>query len=122
MTTPSGHYFIPIRDCNIPIKDVHFATEDKSYEDKKRIVQKCHRQFAHPLQPAISRLMKNAVDGEVNEITEQISDNCNIYKRFKRTPAHLVVYMPLANKFNQVVAMDLKLKPFQRSCFLPSFD
>ena len=45
---PSGHYFIPTRDCNILIKDVHFATEDK-----KRIVQKHHR---HILQPEISRL------------------------------------------------------------------
>ena len=41
--------------------------------------------------------MKNldAVDNEVNEIIEQISDNCNICKRFKKTPARPVVCMPL---------------------------
>ena len=37
--------------------------------------------------------MKNAdaVDYEVNEIIEQISDNCHICKRFKKTPARPVV-------------------------------
>ena len=54
--------------------------------------------------------MKNAdvVDNEVNEITEQISDNWNVCKWFKRIPARPVVCMPLAKKFNQVIAMDLK--------------
>ena len=54
--------------------------------------------------------MKNAdaVDNEVNEIIEQISDNCNVCKQFKKTRARPVVCMPLANKFNQVIAMDLK--------------
>ena len=76
MLTPSGHYFIPSRDCNIAIKDIHFAIEDTSYKDKKRIVQKLHRQFAHPSVRNPKALMKNAdaVDNEVNEITEQISD------------------------------------------------
>ena len=101
-TTPSGHHFIPIRDCDFPIEDVHFATEDKSYEDKKRIVQKLHRQFAHPSARNLKALMKDAdaVDSEMNEIIEQISDNCNVCKWFKRTPACPVVCMPLANKFN----------------------
>ena len=60
-TTPSGHYFIPIRDCNIPTENVHFAIEDKSYEDKKKIVQKLHRQFAHASVRNLKALMKNAV-------------------------------------------------------------
>ena len=109
-TTPSGQYFTPVRDCNIHIEDVHFAIEDKSYEDKRRIVQKLHRQFAYPSARNLKALMKNidAVDNEVNEIIEQISDNCNICKRFKKTPARPVVCMPLANKFNQVTAMDFK--------------
>ena len=109
-TTPSGHYFIPIRDCDVHIEDVHFAIEGKSYEDKKRIVQKLHRQFAHPSARNLKALMKNAdpVDNEVNEIIDQISDNYNVCKRFKKTPARLVVCMPLATKFNQVIAMDLK--------------
>ena len=54
--------------------------------------------------------MKNAdaVDNEVSEIIEQISDNCNVCKRFKKTPARPVVCMPSANKFYQVIALDLK--------------
>ena len=85
-TTTSGHYFIPIRDCNIHIETVRYATEDKSYEDQERIVQKLHRQFAHLSARNLKTLMKNAetVDNEVNEIIEQISGNCNFCKRFKR--------------------------------------
>ena len=30
-TTSSGLYLIPIKYCNIPIKEVDFAIEDKSY-------------------------------------------------------------------------------------------
>ena len=47
-TTLSGHYFIPIRNYNVPVTEAHFATENRSYEDKKRIVNKLHKQFAHP--------------------------------------------------------------------------
>ena len=36
-TTPSGHYFIPIKECNINIDEVYFAIEDKSYEEKNSI-------------------------------------------------------------------------------------
>ena len=101
---------LPIRDCNIPIKDVHFSIEDKSYVDEKRIAQKLHRQFAHPSARNLEAVMKNAdaVDSEVNEIIEQFSDNCNVCKMFQRTPVRPVVCMPVANKFNEVVAMDLK--------------
>ena len=54
--------------------------------------------------------MKNAeaFDTEVDEIIEHISENCEVCERFKWTPSRPVVCMPLANKFNQVVAMDLK--------------
>ena len=46
------------------------------YEDQKRIVQKRHRQFAHPSVRKFKALVKNAdaVDSEVNETIEQISD------------------------------------------------
>ena len=76
----------------------------------KRIVHKLHRQCAHPSARNLMALMMNAdaVDNEVNEITKQMSDSCNVFKRFKTTPARPVVFMPLANKFNQVIAMDLK--------------
>ena len=74
---------------------------------KKR---KLHRQFAHPSGKNLKVLMKNAeaFDTEVDEIIEHISENCEVCKRFKRTPSRPVVCMPLANKFDQVVAMDLK--------------
>ena len=44
----------------------------------------------------------------MNETTKEISDNCNVCKGFKRTPGRPVVCMPSANRFNEVVAMDLK--------------
>ena len=41
-TTPSGHYFTPIRDCNIPVEVYTLLLKIKSFRDKKRIVQKLH--------------------------------------------------------------------------------
>ena len=77
---------------------------------KRKKLYKLHRQFAHPSGKNLKALMKNteAFDTEVDEIIEHISENCEVCKRFKRTPSQPVVCMPLANKFNQVVAMDLK--------------
>ena len=79
-STPSGHYFIPIKECNINIDEVYFAIEDKSYEEKKKIVQKLHRQFAHPSGKNLKALMKNAeaFGTEVDEIIEHISENCEV--------------------------------------------
>ena len=106
-TTEKGHYKIPLRS----IEDVNIANiEKKSVEDKQRILEKLHRQFYNPSEKSIKNLMMNAGEYvmEVKSIIENISNNCEFCKRYKKTKARPVVCLPMAKKFSDVVAMDLK--------------
>ena len=38
----------------------------------------------------------------------KISDECDICKKYRRTPSKPIVSMPMAREFNETVAMDLK--------------
>ena len=55
-------------------------------------------------------------DMEVISIIENISDNCEFCKRYKKTKARPVVCLPMAKKFSDVVAVDLK--QFQNVYFI----
>ena len=109
-TTSSGHYYLPVNYCEMEVHNVHLAIEEKSFDHKKKIIHKLHRQFAHPSAKNLKALMKiaDAFDSDCEEIINSISEKCEVCKRFKRTPCRPVVCLPLATKFNQVVAMDLK--------------
>ena len=69
-----------------------------------------HRQFAHPSAKNLKALLKNAehLDDEISQIVDNISVECETCKRYKKTPPTPVVSLPLATKFNGVIAMDLK--------------
>ncbi|KAJ8046144.1 hypothetical protein HOLleu_04720 [Holothuria leucospilota] len=58
--TSSGHYYIPLKECEVKIESVHMVAEQHSYEDKEKIVQKLHRQFAHPSAKSLKAIMRNA--------------------------------------------------------------
>lgn len=109
-TTSSGHYCLPLRECEVRLEEIHLALNEKLPQEKEKMVQKLHRQFAHPSARNLKALMKNAevLDPEIEEKIEKISETCNVCKRYKKTPARPVVCMPLATRFNETVAMDLK--------------
>ena len=44
----SVHYYLPLRQCEVEVKEVCMSMEDKSFEAKFEIVTKLHPQFAHP--------------------------------------------------------------------------
>ena len=109
--TPSGHYCIPLTDESFVgnIKEVLF-TEGLDNLEKKKMVLKLHQQFGHP---SVKRLRNLLADAGVKDkicfdIVENITDGCNICRKYKRTPSRPVVSLPLARDFNEVVAMDLK--------------
>ena len=88
-TASSGHYYLPVNNCEIEVHNVHLAIEEESFDQKKKMI---HKLF----------------DSDCEEILNSISEKCEVCERFKRTPCHSVVCLPLATKFNQVVAMGLK--------------
>ena len=59
-----------------------------------------HRQFADP--------SAKHLDNEISQIVDNISAECETCKRYKKTPPTLVVSLPLATRFNEVIAIDLK--------------
>ena len=48
------------------------------------------------------------MDDEISQIVDNISVECETCKRYKKTPPTPVVSLPLATRFNEVIAMDLK--------------
>ena len=81
--------------------NVHLAIEEKSFDQKKKVIHKLHEQFAHPSAKNLKDLMKNAdaFDSDCEKMMNSISEKCEVCKRFKRTPCRPAVSLPLATKF-----------------------
>ena len=109
-TTSSGHYYIPLKECEVKVEKVHIITEMKTVKEKEKAIKKLHRQFGHPSAKSLKEILNNAdaIDKECTQIIENINRNCEVCQRFKKTPARPVVSLSLAKQFNDVVAMDLK--------------
>ena len=113
-STPSGHYCIditPSAEGNTCIEEsLYTLNKDNSPTNKWKIIEKLHKQFAHPSERRLKLLLKDAgvCDNEYMKLVEEISNCCDICKRYKKTPPRPVMCVPLARDFNEVVAMDLK--------------
>ena len=75
------------------------------------IASKLHRQFAHPTPAKLIKLIRNA--GVKDKILEReinlISSQCITCVKLQKPSPRPIVCMPLANRFNEAVAMDLKV-------------
>ena len=83
------------------------------------LVEKLHKQFAHPTSQRLKSLMKDAGIDEIStlDLVGDVSDQCEICTHYKKTPARPVVSLPMATKVNDVVAMDLKIGGRVSTCF-----
>ena len=108
--TSCGHYCVPLYG-DIRIEHVNSVKLDQlSDSERLKTLLKLHRQFAHPRRGKLEALLRDAgvwQDKYSNDL-EKIENNCVLCKQFTRTPPRPVVGLPMARKFNQVVAMDLK--------------
>ena len=77
---------------------------------EKATAQKLHRQFGHPNPEALIQLIKKAgiKNSKLIKEVRSISENCVICLRNKRSSPRPVVCLPLAQRFNEMVGMDLK--------------
>ena len=106
----TGHILVPMKDA-IHVNEVctnEFTNMDNR-ELKKKLV-KLHAQFGHPAKHKLINLLKNAEmwKDTYSEILESIHEHCQICIRHSKTPARPVVSMPMSDKFNKVVCIDLK--------------
>lgn len=107
--TSTGHYSIPIIKCNYKDISVILYTGNEN-EGNDRVALKLHKQFAHP---SAERLIKLVRDAGINDryLIDEIkkcSENCQVCIRLKKPKPRPVVGFPLATKFNETVAIDLK--------------
>ena len=49
---------------------------------------------------------------------DKVSTQCDVCQRFKRTPSRQLVSMPMAQEFNEAVAMDLKIWDFKGGVYI----
>ena len=80
------------------------------FADKKKVLEKLHKQFAHPSKSKLKALMTDAKvwDEDFKMLAENLYDACEVCHRFKKTPARPVACLPMSVCFNDAVAMDLK--------------
>ena len=120
ITTQSGHYAIPICPHNTILNNVTsganpnitlIATEEN--KSKYDIALKLHRQFAHPSTNKLLKLVNSAgepwrTDNELKKLIKVVGDECQICQVYQKPPARPVVGLPMATRFQECVAMDLK--------------
>ena len=120
--TESGHYAIPLsvtKENNAVSEQISVlvSTSQKISDDESivpfKIAIKLHRQFCHCSAEKLIKLIKasnNWNEDETADIireVEEVTENCDVCKKYKRSPPTPVVSLSLASRFNEVVAMDL---------------
>ena len=109
--TSSGHYCLPIDKAgNIPLENVCVVLQQLDEKGKRETLIKLHRQFAHPTEEKLVSLLKdaNVWSEDLKPILTELYVNCQMCKTYKKTPPRPVVAMPMAQSFNEKVAIDLK--------------
>ena len=112
----TGHYFLRLaRNTESPIeevKDILFNVKLDEMDEKQiqKVATKWHKQFAHPPAQKLINLLKRAnVDNETaRRKIEEVTANCNICLKYRKAPNKPIVAFPLASRFNETVALDLK--------------
>jgi len=82
---------------------------------REKVIERLHVQFGHPSSQRLCDLIIDAVGKEVGEEgrreikveVEKMSEDCEVCKRYSRTPSRPKAGMTLAKRFNEVVAIDL---------------
>ena len=82
--------------------------------DVKKLAVKLHKQFAHPPSSRLAKLVNSAGEpwssnDALKEAIKHVDINCDTCKLFKRPPPRPVVGLPMATKFLECIAMDLKI-------------
>ena len=85
--------------------------DKKTTAEKREIASKLHKRFGHPIDSQkLKDFLQNAniVDSELNKLIDAVTNECKTCSRYRKTRSRPVVSIPLANDFNECLAMDLK--------------
>lgn len=113
--TKTGHYCINVTDNGVTdtvVNETLLCNEilNCKNENKGKIALKLHRQFGHPESTKLKSLLKDAkIEDEIlNKELDKLDGSCQFCEKYKRKKPTPVVALPLARRFNETVAMDLK--------------
>ena len=79
-------------------------------KDVHSVALKLHKQFGHASSDKLIKLIRNSgtKNTKLESSLENVCKSCEVCLKFKRPVPRPIVALPLAEKFNDVVAMDLK--------------
>ena len=110
--TSSGHYCVPITKVEERSVEEVCAVKLHELNEKEcfQALMKLHQQFAHPAEKKLVALLKDAGIWKDEYATQlgSIYQKCELCKLYARTPPRPVVALPMATRFNEKVAIDLK--------------
>lgn len=115
ITTSSGHYGIPIGHCENEMSetdkgdgtyDVFLESQSKSPE---KLAAHLHRYFAHASPKKLKDFLKTTNHESKDEISKSLDKlDCEICKKHKKEAPKPKTCLPLAESFNETIALDLK--------------
>ena len=113
--TNTGHYCLPLSNFCLDAKSANVVLYTDGLfgitkKEKMLKAIKLHRQFSHASKERLLKLIKDSgcKDKEFVSCVKQCCDDCKICQRFRKAPLRPCVGLPVADRFNQVVSMDLK--------------
>ena len=108
--TSSGHYCVPIVKSQTASVCV---VESMKYaiDDQVKSLTHLHKQMGHPVKLKLVAFIKdaNSWQDKFSAVIDKIYEECNKCKELAKTPSRPVVSLPMASRFNEKVAMDLKM-------------
>ena len=112
--TSAGHYILPLMKIGHHVLKAEevWAVDLKSCTDEecKKALDKLHKQFGHRPKKCFTDLLKSAGtwSSRMESMLDKIIDGCEGCILRKRSPDRPAVAMPMANDFNEKLAIDLK--------------
>ena len=113
-TTSAGHYIIDLLDKGAVYNMDQVLMVDikrADVKEQKKVLEKLHAQFGHKNKQSFVNLLKSADKWEesFSKIIDNIIDGCEGCILKRKTPDRPVVAMNMANDFNQLLSVDLKI-------------
>ena len=113
ISTPSGHYGIPLSGEEICSTELSSQNEHKVFltkeSDPKKLALHIHKYFAHASPQKLKQFVGNTNHPKREEICKALDQiDCDVCKKYKREAPKPRTCLPMADTFNQTVALDLK--------------
>ena len=108
--TSSGHHCLNIMpDIQVNITEMK-QKEQITGKISEASIDKLHKQYGHPGKQSFIMHLKTADiwEGRLQDIIDKLYEKCAICKQFSQANAKPVVALPMANQFNETIAIDLK--------------